>query len=220
MLNQPNIGTGATQLRRGLAKSFKTRHPSFLKGSEMNEDPGRRHSCSIPLQTERLLLRRFDTLDTDRLIVIAGDRRIADATISVPHPFGAEEARIWLDEVAHSPGCFAIALQPDGDTLIGYAGLRHVEAEHRQGELSFWLGAKFEGRGYAGEAAQAVVDFGFRTLGLNRICAYHMVRNPASGRLLARIGFHHEGRLRQRVQKWGKFEDVELWAILQGDHSR
>jgi len=64
------------------------------------------------------------------------------------------------------------------------------------------------------EALQAAVRYGFEGLGLNRLYAYHMVRNPASGRVLEKNGFVQEGLLRQRVRKWGRFEDVALWAIL------
>ena len=70
------------------------------------------------------------------------------------------------------------------------------------------------GQGYATEAARAVVAFGFEELGLNRIYAHHMVRNPASGRVLAKIGMEPEGLLRQRVKKWGLFEDVVPMALL------
>ena len=61
---------------------------------------------------------------------------------------------------------------------------------------------------------QAVVRYVFESLGLNRLYAYHMVRNPASGRVLEKNGFKQEGLLRQRVRKWGRFEDVAQWAIL------
>ena len=64
------------------------------------------------------------------------------------------------------------------------------------------------------EAVGAVVRFAFECLGLNRLFAYHMLRNPTSGRVLEKNGFSQEGLLRQRVQKWGQFEDVALWAIL------
>ena len=51
-------------------------------------------------------------------------------------------------------------------------------------------------------------------LGLNRIYAHHMVRNPGSGRVLEKIGFVGEGMLRERVRKWGVYEDVVLCAVL------
>ncbi len=67
------------------------------------------------------------------------------------------------------------------------------------------------------EAGRAAVKYAFDKLNLNRICAYHMARNPASGRVLAKIGFSQEGLLRQRVRKWGVFEDVIICALLRSD---
>src|SRR5262249_2743839 len=90
---------------------------------------------------------------------------------------------------------------------------------HEVAELSFWITESAAGHGYITEAARAALDYGFRELGLNRVCAYHMVRNAASGRVLARIGMSQEGRLRQRVRKWGVYEDVLLWAVLRSDWS-
>ena len=58
---------------------------------------------------------------------------------------------------------------------------------------------------------------GFEQLQLNRILAFHMVRNPASGRVLEKIGMKQEGLLRQCVRKWNRFEDMVLMAVLHED---
>ncbi len=63
-------------------------------------------------------------------------------------------------------------------------------------------------RGYCTEAAEAVVWYGFEVLGLNRIYACHFKRNPASGRVVRKIGMTHEGCLRQHVKKWG---GLRIW---------
>ena len=67
------------------------------------------------------------------------------------------------------------------------------------------------------EATKPVLNFGFENLSLNKIYAYHMVRNSASSRVLQKNGFQPEGLLRQRVRKWGIFEDVILLSILRQD---
>jgi RimJ/RimL family protein N-acetyltransferase len=86
--------------------------------------------------------------------------------------------------------------------------------------MGFWVGVEHWRQGYATEAAEALLRYGFDTLGLNRIYAHHMVRNPASGRVLEKAGMKREGLLRQRVRKWGVFEDVVLLAILREDWLR
>ncbi len=104
--------------------------------------------------------------------------------------------------------------------LIGGVELRAIDWEHLQGELSLWIGVTQQGRGYAGEALGALVGYGFDQLGLWRLYAYHMVRNPASGRVLERLGMRREGLMRDRVCKWGQFEDVVLCSILRSEWHR
>ncbi len=173
------------------------------------------------IETARLRLRPYVPEDAPTLMALAGAREIADTTISVPHPFDDAAARDWIathsDLWTRGAGAgYALAERADG-TLVGSIVLRDVDREHRQAELSFWVGVPFWGRGYAHEAVEAVVDLAFGTLDLNRLYAHHMVRNPASGRVLEKAGFRREGLLRQRVRKWGVYEDVVLLALLRAD---
>ena len=69
-------------------------------------------------------------------------------------------------------------------------------------------------RGFATEAARAILAFGFESLELNRIYALHMTVNPASGRVLHKAGMRHEGTLRQSVVKWGDHKDIGVYGIL------
>ncbi len=73
------------------------------------------------------------------------------------------------------------------------------------------------GRGFATEAAKAVVQYGFDRLVLHRIYAEHFTRNASSGRVLQKIGMRHEGTMRQAHKKWGEYLDTELYAILRSD---
>jgi RimJ/RimL family protein N-acetyltransferase len=159
------------------------------------------------LETERLVLRPLTALDAPTVSRLAGRREIADTTISIPHPYSEQQALQWI---AGNAGIFAqgkavvfgIQLTSEGN-LVGTIGLRDIDPEHSQAELGFWIAVGHWGRGYATEAARAVLAFGFEMLELNRIYAHHIVRNPTSGRVLARIGMRQEGLLRQRVRKWG-----------------
>jgi RimJ/RimL family protein N-acetyltransferase len=173
------------------------------------------------LQTERLILRRLVPDDEETLRRLADDRAIADTMISVPYPFTIAHARAWISAYGETgpaaPHRYFAACLRDGGTLAGLTALRDIDADHQQAELSFWVGRPYWGRGLATEAGAAVVRFGFEVLQLNRITAYHMVRNPASGRVLERLGFRLEGLLRQRVRKWGVFEDVHAYAILKAE---
>ena len=80
-------------------------------------------------------------------------------------------------------------------------------------ELGYWIGKPFWGKGYATEAARSLIDFGFTVLGLNRIAARHFARNPASGRVMQKVGMLQTGVDRQAGQKWDRYEDFVLYEI-------
>jgi RimJ/RimL family protein N-acetyltransferase len=173
------------------------------------------------IETPRLVLRAPDASDAAAIQEAASRREIADTMISLPHPYTAGEAARYIArqqaQQSKGRGVTFIITDREGGRFCGLTELRDIDQEHSQAELSFWLAVEAWGRGYMYEAIPAVVRYGFATLGLNRIYAHHMLRNPASGRVLEKAGFRREGVLRQRVRKWGRYEDVALWAILRGD---
>ncbi len=173
------------------------------------------------LETPRLLLRPLNFDDAPILSELAGRREIADTTISIPHPYSEAQARDWITSHIERKGMnkeiiFAVTLKAAGQ-LVGTVGLRDIDRNHSQAEMGFWIAVEAWGKGYATEASSAVLRFGFETLQLNRIYAHHMLRNPVSGRVLEKVGMKREGLLRQRVRKWGVFEDVILLAVLRKD---
>ena len=173
------------------------------------------------LESARLCLRPFELADAAAVSRLAGAREIADTTISIPHPYPSDLAQRWVGsrDSAYASGKTAdFAIGPlDTGELVGCVGLREIDREHLQAELGYWIGVPYWNRGYASEAAARLLEFAFGELGLNRIYAHHMARNPASGAVLRRVGFQLEGRLRQRVRKWGVYEDVLLYARLRHD---
>jgi RimJ/RimL family protein N-acetyltransferase len=169
------------------------------------------------LQTKRLLLRPFELSDGEDLRRLAGDRAIADTTLQIPHPYEAGMAEEWILTQrprfeAGEQVVFAVVLRESGQ-LIGAIGLV-IEGKFRRAELGYWIGRPYWRNGYCTEAAQAILEFGFRSLNLNRIHAYHFKRNPASGRVMQKLGMKHEGSAPQHIMKWGAFEDVDLYGIL------
>lgn len=173
------------------------------------------------VETLRLRLRPVALSDALEIQHNASMREIADTMISLPHPYPAGEAERYISRKAEeresgSSVAFIIEKKLEKE-FCGLIEVREIDLEHSQGELSFWLPTKAWGHGYMNEAVQGIVRYGFEVLGLNRLYAYHMVRNPATSRVLTKNGFKQEGLLRQRVQKWGIFEDVVLLAILRQD---
>ncbi|WP_193200476.1 GNAT family N-acetyltransferase [Nostoc sp. MG11] len=173
------------------------------------------------LDTTRLILRPLSLADAPSIQGVVSVREIADTMISIPHPYPDGEAEQYIRrqisdfEAGHSLS-FVIERKPE-KVFSGIIEIRDIEREHSQAELSFWLATEVWGKGYMSEALKLLLRFGFKDLDLNRLYAYHMVRNPGSGKVLQKNGFTQEGVLRQRVRKWGVFEDVKIWAILRRD---
>ncbi len=172
------------------------------------------------LRTERLVLRPFQLSDAGTVQQLAGERSIADTTAVIPHPYldGVAEAWIATHEKAFADGVaahFALTLLEGGE-LIGAIGL-HIVPEHGRAELGYWIAVPHWGRGYATEAARAVVAFGFESLNLHRIQASHITRNPASGRVLEKAGMKFEGIRRHAFKKWDAYEDLAGYAILDAE---
>ena len=148
---------------------------------------------------------------------LAGDRRVAEMTL-LPHPFEGAAADEWLRTRMEGARegrseTFSVMLQEDGPTLIGHAGLV-LDRAHEKAELHYWIGVPFWGNGYATEAAQELLRHAFENLRVKRVHADHFARNPASGRVLQKIGMKQEGFLRKDFKRWGRFEDLVVYGIL------
>lgn len=172
------------------------------------------------LHTRRLTLRPFTLADAPDVQRLAGAHEIASTTVNIPHPYEAGMAEAWINthavHLAAGAGItYAITLRETGE-LCGAVGLVLAE-KHQRAELGYWIGVPHWGQGYCTEAARALCALGFRDLGLHRIRALHMTRNPASGRVMQKIGMRHEGTLREHELKWGVFETMECYAILRSE---
>ena len=145
---------------------------------------------------------------------------VADTTLNIPYPYEDGMAEAWI--ATHQPkfeagelANFAVVLRDSGE-LVGAIGMG-IERRFDRAELGYWIGKPYWGQGYCTEAGQAMVAFGFTDLALNRIHACHLARNPASGRVMQKLGMSREGLCRQHVKKWDRSEDLVLYGILKSD---
>ncbi|HEY5792811.1 MAG TPA: GNAT family N-acetyltransferase [Chthoniobacterales bacterium] len=172
------------------------------------------------LRTDRLILRPFISGDAAAVQELAGEFAIADTTLNVPHPYADGLAESWIaaHEAQYRAGeaaTFAITLKADL-ALIGAIGLT-LFPRFRRGELGYWIGVPFWNRGFCTEAVRAVIDFGFTTLKLHKICAHHLSRNPASGRVMQKAGMSKEGTFKDQTIKWDRFESVDAYGRIVTD---
>ncbi|GGD97067.1 N-acetyltransferase [Aureimonas endophytica] len=143
-----------------------------------------------PLSTPRLRLRAPLAADLPRIAELANDRGVAEMLARVPHPYTLEDAEDFL-AIAEGSVVFAVALAAS-DEFIGVCGLRPTERA-RTADLGYWLGRPHWGRGYATEAAQAVVDLAFRQGGMDCVLAGCRAINGRSRRVLEKCGFQYRG---------------------------
>lgn len=169
------------------------------------------------LFTPRLKLRPFLPEDASEVERLAGAREIADTTTSIPHPYPPGEAKEWISRCAvqaRQGTCYTFAIvRQEEEALVGAIEL-DIMVAHNRAEMGYWIGLPYWGLGYATEAAQRLVAFGFEELGLNRIQAFHFTRNPASRRVQEKAGLTYEGILRQYLRKGDRFEDCGICSIL------
>ncbi len=176
------------------------------------------------LETPRLVLRPFGLPDAADVQCLAGDRAVADTTLNIPHPYEDGMAQAWIETHAqeYAEGRqvnFAITLSAEG-ALIGCISLKMDREAPGSAELGYWVGVPWWNRGYCTEAAAAVLDYGFRVLELERIHAHHLLRNPASGRVMQKVGLHAQGVARESFHKAGEREDIALYGIRRRDWLR
>jgi [ribosomal protein S5]-alanine N-acetyltransferase len=161
-----------------------------------------------------VILREFTVDDTDAAQAIVGDPAVTD--------FLSFDAKTWAGTAAMLAGVidraraiprteYYLAVDAAGE-LVGFArlGLAGVQA----GKLGYAVRADRWGRGYATDAARVLTTFGFDDLGLHRVSAAIGPDNPASIALVERLGFTHEGRLRDHVYTNGAWRDSLLYSVL------
>jgi len=162
------------------------------------------------LETARLKLRPYTEADIRELLPLIGTLEVAATTLRIAHPYTEQDAKAFL-QLAKDPNklWLAITLRSNGRQMGGI-GLR-LEKHHQHAELGYWLGVPFWGHGYATEAAREILRYGFE---MHRIFASHFKHNPASGRILKKIGMQYEGCQREHLRKWYQFVDSDLYGIL------
>jgi ribosomal-protein-alanine N-acetyltransferase len=180
-------------------------------------------SSMTQLVTERLLLRDFTWSDQEAVHAFAGDPLVTQFMDWGPNDVHDTRAFLTM-AVAQSSHRqrnefeFATVLRDTTDDepgwVIGSVSVRITNQQHQQGELGYVFNRAYWSRGYATEAGSALLDFGFRTLGLHRIAATCHPDNLGSARVLEKLGMTAEGRLRDHRLVRGVWRDSLLYAAI------
>lgn len=159
---------------------------------------------SLPIiETPRLILRPLRAGDEPDFLALAGEWDVARMTSDIPHPLLPSHAKVWLSPNG-SDVRFAIEMH---GRMIGSAG--YFKRRSGAAEIGFWLGRDHWGMGFATEAAGAVLRHGFGVDGYGSFSSAHFADNPASGRVLRKLGFEPVGLARM----WCAARGAEVDAI-------
>jgi [ribosomal protein S5]-alanine N-acetyltransferase len=171
----------------------------------------------VNLYSDNLILRPFELDDAERVRELAGDYDIAKTTLHIPYPYPEDAAEAFIKrthETAKQGSIYAFAIvRKLDDELLGAISLGIVP-EYKRAELAYWMGKPYWGQDYTTEAASKLLKFGFEELDLNRIFAFAFSTNPASSRVMQKIGMTYEGTLVQHVRKWDQYHDLVAYGIL------
>jgi ribosomal-protein-alanine N-acetyltransferase len=171
----------------------------------------------VAITGKRLTLREFRTDDLDASMTVVGDPEVT-RSLSFDARTRADQAERLAQDIARAQTeprpDYYLAIANSADILIGF--IRIGLGRDNSGELGYAVRREDWGKGYASEAASLMLGFGFGSLHLHRIQAACGPDNRASQRLLARLGFIPEGRIRDHVFTNGAWRDSLLYSIL--DH--
>ena len=174
------------------------------------------------LASPRLTLRPLSLDDAPVVARLAGEKDIASTTRLIPHPYPPGMAEKWilaLPEMYQRAEMVNWGIALADGPLLGTIRLT-LNPVDNHAELGYWVGKPFWNNGYCTEAARLVVAYGFETLDLERIYANYMARNPASGRVLIKLGMKQEGLLRRHRRKFGRYEDLVVCGMLRSEYQK
>jgi [ribosomal protein S5]-alanine N-acetyltransferase len=174
------------------------------------------------LKTLRLRLRPFADTDVDAIFALQSNARILRYWDAPPWKERAQAERfIAACRQMEADGAGArLAIERVDSGFIGWCALSGWKPAYRSARLGYCLDDAAWGQGFATEAAGAVLQWAFDTLGLNRIQAETDTRNAASGRVLEKLGFVREGRLREDCVVAGEVSDSWVYGLLRRDWKR
>ena len=162
------------------------------------------------LETERLTLRKPTLADVKAIAGLANDRRIAENTRRLPHPYSQDHAIEFVRGSAND-NRGTVFLIENNFVPVGVVGVdwRRPDAP----ELGYWLGVEHWGQGFATEAARAVIDFTFEEFDVEHLMSGARVANPSSRNILEKCGFQWSGVELHRFEALGSSTPVDCFRL-------
>lgn len=168
-----------------------------------------------PLRSDKLILRPLERTDAPVITRLAGDWEVARWTLDIPHPYDTNMARdfiAWAEGELNSQRRFFFAMVARANgALVGVISLTRNGAD--EGEIGYWVGRHYQGRGHAREAAAMIIALGFEALALRRVVAACRPDNEPSWRVMEHCGMTYV----EPIQRWSiarrETFNLSLYAI-------
>ena len=166
-------------------------------------------SCIVVLETKRLVLRAPHLEDAKAVAALANDRRIAENSEKIPHPYRLQDAERWI--AGALPGSINYLITLADETVIG--SVRLDVDDGTAPNIGYWLGTRYWGKGYATEAVRALIDHAFTELDHAALQSAVRVTNPVSRRVLEKGGFQWTGVGLCRIRALGSSVPVDRFRL-------
>lgn len=166
-----------------------------------------------------LELRPPEFADSARLAFLANDKDIASTTFIIEHPCSEQSMDSWIilhDSMVECGDGMAWVIIKDKE-IVGVTTLG-IDSDNDSATLAYWIGKDYWNQGIATEVAKSVLHLAFVYMNIVRVMAVCMTRNPASARVLEKIGMKLEGTLRSYQKKGNVYEDCHVYSILKKDY--
>ena len=169
----------------------------------------------MEIMLSRCRLRPYRDGDQSSIARYADNRRIwINLRDSFPHPYTRADADAWIRRVAGQEPPTQCAIEMGSEAVGGIGITLQSDVHRRSAEIGYWLGEPFWGRGIMSEAVRAFTAYAFATFDVCRLYATVFEWNGPSARILAKVGYVLEGRLRKSVTKDGQTIDQFLYACI------
>ena len=169
------------------------------------------------IETERLLLRKITLNDASDMFEYASNPEVSEYTMWSTH-VSIEDTKYFLKSLTKMYKKRELVdwgiVHKAEKKFIGTCGFVEWSMTHSRAEIGYALSARYWSEGYMSEAVNAIIEFGFREMLLNRVVGRCEVHNIASARVMEKVGMQFEGILRQQLFVKGKYWDLKIYSIL------
>jgi RimJ/RimL family protein N-acetyltransferase len=159
-------------------------------------------------------LRPFAEADAAQLSLYANNEEIArNLTNAFPHPYTLENAQQFIAMTLSAETIHVFGIEVNGQIAGGMGIHPQSDIMCKNAELGYWLAQPFWGRGITSALVKDIITYGFQHFDITRIFARPFGSNEASQRVLEKVGFVLEARIKENIYKWDRYEDELIYGI-------